>query len=84
MSKELCDEPNRSAHPLYLKELLNGRTILKSKIQNALSSMRNGKALGSDRISVENFETLDHFGMELLHLLANAVYNNGIFPEELY
>ena len=44
--KELYDEPNRSVLPLYFKEPLNGPTILKSEIQNALSSMRNGKALG--------------------------------------
>ena len=44
--KELYDEPNRSVLPLYFKEPLNGSTILKSEIQNALSSMRNGKALG--------------------------------------
>ena len=44
--KELYDEPNRSVLPLYFKEPLNGPTILKSEIQNALSSMRNGKAFG--------------------------------------
>ena len=44
--KELYDEPNTSVPPLYFKEPLNGPTILKSEIQNALSSMRNGKALG--------------------------------------
>ena len=50
---ELYDEPNRSATPLYFKEPLNAPTILKSEIQNPLSSMRNGKALGSDKISAE-------------------------------
>ena len=44
--KELYDEPNRSAHPLYFEEPLNGPILLKSEIQNAFSSMRNDKALG--------------------------------------
>ena len=51
---ELYGKPNRSAPPLYFKKPSNGPTILKSEIQNALSSMRNGKALGSDKISAEN------------------------------
>ena len=42
--KELYDEPNRSVPPLYFKEPLNGSIILKSEIQNVLSSIRNKKA----------------------------------------
>ena len=56
----------------------------KRKIQNVLSSMRNGKALGSDKISAETLKTFNHFGLELLQLLANAIYNKGVFPDELY
>ena len=37
--KELYDEAQRSAPSLYFKESLNGPTILKSEIQNALSSI---------------------------------------------
>ena len=80
---ELYDEPNRSAPPLYFKEPLTGLTILKSEIQNALSSMRNGKALGSNKISAETLKALNHFGLELLQLLANAIYNKGVFPDQL-
>ena len=80
---ELYDEPNRSAPPLYFKEPLNGPTILKSEIQNALSSMRDGKALGSDKISAETLKALNHFGLELLQLLVNTIYNKGVFPDEL-
>ena len=29
-------------------------------------------------------QALDHFGLKLLQLLANAVYNKGVFPDELY
>ena len=71
--KELYDEPNRCAPPLYFKEPLIGSTILKSEIPNALSSIRNGKALGSDKISAETLKALNHFGVELLQLLAGAV-----------
>ena len=71
--KELCDEPNRSAPPLYFKEPLNGPTILKTEIQNPLSSMRNGKALGSDKISAETIKALNHFRLKLQQLLANAI-----------
>ena len=78
--KDLYDELNRSAPPLYF----NGPTILKSEIQDALSSMRNGKALGSDKISAETLKALNHFGLELLQLLANAIYKKGVFPDELY
>ena len=77
--KELYDEPNRSTLPLYFKEPLNGPTILKSEIQNALSTMRDGKALGSDKISAETLKALNHFGLEML--LANAIYNKGVFPD---
>ena len=82
--KELYDQPNRSVPLLYFQEPLNGPTILKSEIQTALSSMRNGKALGSEKISAETLEALNHFGLELLQLLANAIYNKGVFPDELY
>ena len=73
--QELYDEPNRSAPPLYFKEPLNGLTTLKSKIQNALSRMRNEKALGSDKISAETLTALNHFGLELLQLLVNTIYS---------
>ena len=53
---ELYGKPNRSASPLYFKEPLNKPTILKSEIQNELSSMKNGKTLGSDKISAENLK----------------------------
>ena len=82
--QELYDEPNRHAPPLYFKEPLNEPTILKSEIQNALSSMRNGKALGLDKIFAETSKALDHFGLELLQLLANIIYNKGLFSDELY
>ena len=82
--KELYDEPNKSAPPLSFKEPLNGSTVLKSEIQNALSSMRNGKSLSSDQISAETFKALNHFGLELLQLLANAIYNKDVLPDELY
>ena len=82
--KELYDEPNRSAPPLYFKEQLNKLTILKSEIQNALSSMRNGKALSSDKISAETLKVLNHFGLVLLQLLENVIYNKGVFPDKLY
>ena len=81
---ELYDKPSRSAPPLYFKEPLNGPTILKSEIQKALSSMRNGKALGSDKIFAETLKALNHFGLELLQLLANVIYTKGVFPDELY
>ena len=54
------------------------------EIQNALSSMRNEEALGSDKITVETLKALDHFGLEILQLLANAIYNKGVFPHKLY
>ena len=38
--KELYDDPNRSTRSLYFEESSNGPTILKSKIQIALSGMR--------------------------------------------
>ena len=84
--KELYDKPNtcRSAPSLYFKEPLFGPTTLKSEIQNALSSIRNGKALDSGKISAETLKSLNHFGLEILQLLANAIYNKGVFPDELY
>ena len=46
--------------------------------------MRNGKALGPDKIFVETLKALDHFGLEFLQLLAKAVYNKGVLPDKLY
>ena len=57
---------------------------MKSEIQSALSSMRNGKALGSDKISAKTPQASDHFGLKLLKLLANAIYHEGVFSDELY
>ena len=46
--------------------------------------MKNGKTLGSDKISAENLKELVHFGRDLLQFIANATYNEGVFPDELY
>ena len=40
-------------------------------------------SLVSDKISVETLKASDHFGLKLLQLLADAVYNK-VFPNELY
>ena len=83
MSKSYMMNQTDLPHP-YVKEPLNGPTILKNEIENALSSMRNRKALGSDKISAETLKALNYFGMKLLQLLANAIYNEGVFPDELH
>ena len=46
--------------------------------------MRNGKVLGSDKISAETLKALNHFSLELLSLLASVIYNGGVFPDDLY
>ena len=57
---------------------------MKSEIQDALLSMKSGKALYSDKISAKTLKAFDHIGLELLQLLANAIYNKEVFPVELY
>ena len=46
--------------------------------------MRNGKTLGPDKIFVETLKALHHFDLEFLQLLAKAIYNKGVLPDELY
>ena len=84
MPKSYIDEPNRFAPPLYFKEPLNAPTILKSEIQNPLSSMRNEKAYSSDKISAETLKALDHFGLELLGYLQMQFTIKEFFPDKLY
>ena len=82
--QELYDDPERADPPLnYSQEPLSGPKILKSKIRNALASMKNGKALGPDGVSTETLKALETVGIDLLQEVANAVYESGQLPPEL-
>ena len=45
-----------------------------------------GKLLAQTKYLLKLSKPLDHFGLKLLQLLANAIYmyNKGVFPYELY
>jgi len=62
---------------------LTGENILKSEIELAIKSMRNGKATGNDKISKEMIEACEDLGTEKILDLANSIYNSGVIPNQM-
>lgn len=60
---------------------LTGPTILREEIEHAIKSMRKGKAVGEDEISVEMIDAAGIFGLEKVTAIANMIYNTGYIPE---
>ena len=62
---------------------LTGKDILKSEVEAAIKSMRNGKATGNDKISKEMIEACEDLGTEKSVDLANNIYNSGVIPSQM-
>ena len=77
---ELYDD-NRADIPRFT--MTTGNNILQEEVQKAISSMRKGKATGSDEISTEMLKALDDHNVKSITKLCNIIYNTGYIPTEL-
>ena len=71
--KELYNDPERGGKPIKFNNNLSGPEITKSVVREAISSMKNGKAVGSDEISAEVIKALGGSAVDVLHDLANTI-----------
>ena len=55
----------RGDKPPIMKKF-DGPPIMKDEVRKAVESMKNGKAVGPDKITVEMIESLDEFGIDSL------------------
>ena len=62
---------------------LTGKDILKSEVEAAIKSMRNGKTTGNDKISKEMIEACEDLGTEKIVDLANNIYNSCVIPSQM-
>ena len=75
-------EDDRGEKPVIRKEM-NGPPILKAEIISALRSMKYGKAVGPDKLSVEMIEALEDVGTSKLEHIMNKMYDTGTIPKNL-
>ena len=74
--KELYDDPERGGKPIKFNNDLSGPEITKSEVREAMSSVKNGKAVGPDEIPAE-VKALGDSAVDVLHDLANTIYETG-------
>ena len=77
---ELYDDNRAEMPKLAMK---TGYNILQEEVQKAISSMKNGKATGSDEISTEMLKALDDRNAKAITKPCNIIYNTGYIPTEL-
>ena len=63
--------------------MTTGNNILQEGVQKAITSMKNGKATGSDEISTEMLKALDDRNVKKITKLCSIIYNTGYIPTEL-
>ena len=64
-------------------EVTSGASIMKKEIQKALTSMKDGKATGTDELPAEALKALDEQNIEIITSLCNIIYNSGMIPTEM-
>ena len=57
-------EDHREQMPKF--EVTSGASIMKEEIQNALKSMKDGKATGTDELPAETLKALDEDNIEII------------------
>ena len=77
---DLYDE-NRAEIPKFA--MTTGYNILQEEVQKAITSLKNGKATGSDDISSEMLKALDDRNIKAITKLCNIIYNTGYILTEL-
>ena len=61
----------------------NGEYILHSEIRQAMKNMKKGKAVGEDGVAIEMLEALGDYAKDIITRLANRIYENGDFTEQM-
>ena len=79
--KELYDDPERGGKPIKFNNDLSGPEITKSEVRESISSMKNGKAVGPDEIPAKVIKALGDSAVDVLHDLANTIYETSEIPE---
>ena len=81
--RELYDNLERGGKPIKFNNNFSGPETTKRKVREAISSMKNGKAVGPDEMSAEVIKALGDSAVNMLHDLANTIYETGEIPEIL-
>ena len=63
--------------------MTTGNNILQEEVQKAITSMKHGKATGSDEISTEMLKALDDSNVKTIAQLYNIIYNTVHITTEL-
>ena len=74
-------EDHREQMPKF--EVTSGASIMKDKIQKALTSMKDGKAAGPDELLAEALKALDEQNIEIITPFCNIIYNSGMISTEM-
>ena len=64
-------------------EVISGVSIMKEEIQKALTSMKDGKATGTNALPAESLKAIDEHNIEIITPLCNIIYINGMIPTEM-
>ncbi|CAF3582803.1 unnamed protein product [Rotaria socialis] len=75
-------DDNRAPKP-NIKKNIEGPSIMKDEVRQAIKSMKTNKATGSDGISIEMIQCLDERGVDIMTKLINKIYDTGELPEDL-
>jgi hypothetical protein len=79
--QELFDD-DRLPKP-NIKKNIEGPPIMKDEVRQAIKSIKNNKATGSDGIAAEMIRSLDELGVDVFTKLINNIYDTGEIPEDL-
>ena len=60
--------------------ITSGEKFLKEEVQRVIKSMKDGKAMGTDKISTEMLRALDEENLDSLTQLCNIIYDSGKIP----
>lgn len=56
--------------------------ILLEEVEAAINKLREGKAVGLDRVSAEVIKALDERGVKFIHRLCQQIWRTGVWPED--
>ena len=79
--QELFDD-DRLPKP-NIRKNIEGPSIMKDEVRQAIKSMKNNKATGPDEIAAEMIQSLDELGIDVITKLINEIYDTGEIPEDL-
>ena len=63
--------------------ITSGENIPKEEAQREIKSMKDGKAMGTDKISTEMLRALDEENLDSITQLCNIIYDSGHIPTEM-